>query len=83
LTDFVLDNSICMRWCFNDAANDYPENVLKQLEAGAQAHVPVLWLYEVASVLAKGQKDGTIAPSEAADFIADLQALIPTALTTF
>jgi predicted nucleic acid-binding protein len=75
LTDFVLDNSICMRWCFNDAANDYPENVLKQLEAGAQAHVPVLWLYEVASVLAKGQKDGTIAPSEAADFIADLQAL--------
>jgi len=34
-----------------------------------------LWLYEVTSVLAKGQKDGTIASSEAADFIADLQAL--------
>jgi predicted nucleic acid-binding protein len=64
-----------MRWCFNDAINAYPEIVLKQLEAAAKTHVPVLWLYEVASVLAKGQKEGTITPAEAADFITDLQAL--------
>ena len=64
-----------MRWCFKNTALPYADNILKQLIAGDQAHVPVLWLYEVASVLAKGQKNKSISAFDASDFITDLEAL--------
>jgi predicted nucleic acid-binding protein len=75
LIDFVLDNSICMRWCLKDATTPYPDDVLKQLVAGDRAHVPVLWLYEVVSVVAKNQRAGEITAIEASDFISDLNSL--------
>jgi hypothetical protein len=42
-----------MRWCFENTATAYSENVLEQLLLGQQAVVPAIWLYEVVSVLAK------------------------------
>jgi len=56
LTAFVLDNSVTMRWCFENASAPYAEEVLEQLLVGQQAHVPALWLHEVVSVLAKAQR---------------------------
>ena len=61
MTVFVLDNSVTMRWCFENSTHPYADTVLQTLAAG-QAIVPVLWRYEVSAVLAKAQKDGTIAP---------------------
>jgi hypothetical protein len=45
-----------MRWCFEDTSKAYSEDVLEQMLLGQQAQVPVLWLYEVVSVLAKAQR---------------------------
>ena len=64
-----------MRWCFKTSATPYADSILQQLVAGSQAYAPALWLYEVASVLAKGEKDNVISASDASDFIADLAAL--------
>jgi predicted nucleic acid-binding protein len=71
---FVLDNSVTMRWCFQNAAHPYADGVLQQLATGA-AFVPVLWRYEVSAVLAKSQKDGILTALKADEFLATLDKL--------
>lgn len=75
MTAFVLDNSVTMRWCFENTSTPYAEEVLEQLLLGQQAHVPVLWLYEVVSVLAKAQRSGSITADKAHGFLEDLGSL--------
>ena len=75
MTAFVLDNSVTMRWCFENTSTSYSEEVLEQLLVGHQAHVPVLWLYEVVSVLAKSQRTGAIRADSAHGFLEDLRSL--------
>lgn len=75
MTAFVLDNSVTMRWCFEDALTPYAEAVLDQLLVGRQAHVPVLWLYEVVSVLAKAERRASITADTAHGFLEDLRSL--------
>jgi predicted nucleic acid-binding protein len=72
---FVLDNSVAMRWCFENAAHPYADGILKRLAAGEDALVPVLWFYEASAVLAREQNRGTLAASKADQFIAELKAL--------
>jgi predicted nucleic acid-binding protein len=69
-----LDNSVTMRWCFQNAAHPYADGVLQQLAAGG-ALVPVLWRYEVSAVLAKSQKDGFLTALRADEFLASLNQL--------
>ena len=58
MTIFVLDNSVAMRWCFD--AGTHPHAVADALqEESAEALVPLLWRYEVASVLARAEGAGT------------------------
>jgi predicted nucleic acid-binding protein len=64
-----------MRWCFENTSTPYAEDVLEQLLAGEQAHVPVLWLYEVVSVLAKAQRSGSITADKAHGFLEDIRSL--------
>ena len=75
MTAFVLDNSVTMRWCFENTSTPYSESVLEQLLVGLQAHVPVLWLYEVVSVLAKSERIGAISSDKAHGFLEDLRSL--------
>src|SRR5271170_4207094 len=63
-----------MRWCFEDDS-PYAIQVLDQMLAGEAAHVPVLWLYEVISVMAAAQHKGILSPQKAQDFFDDLRAL--------
>src|ERR1700722_5888813 len=63
-----------MRWCFENTSNAYAENILQQLASGGSALAPVLWRYEVAAVLAKAERSGTVSAVKAADFLAALQA---------
>ena len=74
MTGFVLDNSVTMRWCFENTGNPYAEAVLQKLSAGEGAAAPILWLYEVVSVLAKAQRGGVIAAPKAEAFIAALRS---------
>ncbi len=76
MTAFVLDNSVAMRWFFEAGAHPYADGVLHDLASStSQALVPVLWCYEVSSVLARAQNKGAVAEQEVADFIEDLAAL--------
>jgi predicted nucleic acid-binding protein len=73
LTAFVLDNSVTMRWCFENTAHPYADTVLQALTTG-QAVVPVLWRYEVSAVLAKAQRDSTLSATKIDGFLAALQS---------
>jgi predicted nucleic acid-binding protein len=64
-----------MRWCFEGTSTSYAEEVLQRLQAGEMAHVPVLWLYEVVSVLAKAQRRGWITTEKVRSFLEDLRSL--------
>lgn len=47
---------------------------MEQIITG-EAFVPVIWRYEVSAVLARSQKDGSIAPVKAEAFLALMQSL--------
>lgn len=70
----VLDNSVTMRWCFKDTNLAYADRILQQVTAG-EAFVPIIWLYEVSSVLTKAQRDNILAPAKADAFLAQLNSL--------
>ncbi len=72
MTAFVLDNSVTMRWCFQNATNAYAETVLQTLATG-EAIVPILWRYEVSAVLAKAQKNGIITAAKVDAFLKVLE----------
>lgn len=76
MTDFVLDNSVTMRWCFDNGANPFADKILEQLERQeGTAFVPVLWRYEVSAVLSRAQNKGLLTAQQTADFLQDLAAL--------
>jgi predicted nucleic acid-binding protein len=64
-----------MRWCFENTSTPYAEEVLQRLRTGQIAHVPVVWLYEVISVLAKAQRRGWITSEKVRGFLEDLGSL--------
>ncbi|MDR3461226.1 MAG: type II toxin-antitoxin system VapC family toxin [Beijerinckiaceae bacterium] len=76
MTIFVLDNSVTMRWFFDDGNHPYADAMLFDLMSPTgEAVVPVLWRYEVSAVLARACSKGAIPAKDAMDFIDDLQAL--------
>jgi predicted nucleic acid-binding protein len=76
MTDFVLDNSVTMRWCFDSGSHVYADAILQRLgTASAVAFVPVLWRYEVSSVLARAEIKGMLPTQKAVDFLLNLAAL--------
>jgi predicted nucleic acid-binding protein len=79
VTSFVLDNSVAMRWCFENGAHPYADSVLNRLATGDTAIVPVLWFYEASAVLSRAQSTGTLAGIRAAKFITELKSLKITA----
>lgn len=76
MSDFVLDNSVTMRWCFDKGSHSYADAVLHRLgAAGEQAFVPVLWRYEVSAVLTRAVKMGALTAQQAEAFLTNLAAL--------
>ena len=70
----VLDNSVTMRWCFENTTHPYADGILQQV-ATSEAFVPVIWRYEVSAVLARSIKDGILAPEKADAFLLLLDSL--------
>lgn len=65
-----------MRWCFDAGQNPYADTVLASLGVpGNRAIVPILWRYEVSSVLARAEITGVLAHQDAMDFLGDIAAL--------
>jgi predicted nucleic acid-binding protein len=76
---FVLDNSVAMRWCFQDDASGYAERVLDRLEDG-EAAAPAVWPLEVGNALVVAERKGRLSPTDAASFLALLGDLTITVI---
>lgn len=77
MTDFVLDNSVAMRWLLSSAkASDqkYAKNVLITL-SDVDAIVPNLWHLEVSNVLLGAEKRSDIKQGDSEGFIIQLENL--------
>ncbi len=75
--NFVLDNSIAMRWVFADGGKrdlSYAMQVLDALDA-AEAVVPAIWPLEVANVLARAEARGLRSASDNDAFIERLRLM--------
>ena len=77
MTDFVLDNSVSMRWLLaSEKASDqkYAENVLESM-MNDDALTPNLWHLEAISILLSAEKRGEISLGEIERFISQLENL--------
>jgi predicted nucleic acid-binding protein len=77
MTDFVLDNSVAMRWHLESektADQKYAESILLSLTE-ANALVPNLWHLEAVNVLLGAEKRGDTSLGEVERFIAQLEGL--------
>ena len=72
MTDFVLDASVALAWCFEDENTPSARQILARLTAEA-ASVPATWPIEVANVLALAERRRRITPADSAEFIAKLE----------
>jgi len=71
----VIDASVSGSWCFPDEASPLSEAVLESV-ARSGAVVPTLWMYEMASILAIGERRGRI-EAKAAVVIREALADLP------
>jgi len=77
MSQYVLDNSVAMRWLLasqKKADQAYAEDVLRSL-VEAEAIVPNLWHLEAANVLLVAERRGELEPGEVERFIAQLENL--------
>ena len=74
MTQFVLDCSVTMAWCFGDESTPYTDGVRDAL-VDTRAVVPSLWPLEVANVLLVAERRKRLHKADATRFIALLQAL--------
>lgn len=73
-TDFVIDNSVVMAWCFEDESSQYSDDVLGCLELST-AFVPAIWPLEVTNVLLVAERKGRISEAGVTRFITLLDQL--------
>ncbi|MBL4608590.1 MAG: type II toxin-antitoxin system VapC family toxin [Pseudomonadales bacterium] len=77
MSDFVMDNSVAMRWLLESLKKkdqEYAEAVLKSFIAN-DAVVPTLWHLEASNVLLGAESRGDISQGEAEGFILQLENL--------
>lgn len=77
-TEFVIDNSIVMTWCFQDEFNKYANTVLEQLNKN-QAFVPSIWPLEITNVLLVAERRKRLNKAESIRFI-ELISNLPIAI---
>ncbi|NYZ69824.1 type II toxin-antitoxin system VapC family toxin [Endozoicomonas sp. SM1973] len=77
MSNFVLDNSVAMRWLLETSKikdQNYADSVLETF-SDVDAIVPNLWHLEAVSVLLGAQKRGEITEAEIEIFITQLESL--------
>jgi predicted nucleic acid-binding protein len=74
MSDFIVDNSVVMAWAFADEDEEYPVDVLKNLE-NSTALVPAIWLLELTNVLAVAERRSCLTESESLRFLTLLSEL--------
>lgn len=77
MSDFILDNSVAMRWLLESnkkSDQSYAEDVLNSF-TDSDAVVPNLWHLEAANVLIMAEKNGELSTSDVERFISQLENL--------
>lgn len=69
MSDFVLDASITLSWCFADESTPKTIALLERLET-ATAFVPALWSLEVGNVLLAAKRRQRITQAQIIEFLA-------------
>jgi predicted nucleic acid-binding protein len=75
--NFVLDNSVAMRWFFGDGKPQelvYAGNVLDAMK-DTSALVPVTWGLEVSNVIARAEAKGLVTEARSEAFLELLQGV--------
>jgi predicted nucleic acid-binding protein len=76
VSEFILDASFALCWCFEDEATAQTEALLTTLqEQQGRAWVPAIWRYEMLNGLGKGVTRGRLDRSKAFVFWRELQVL--------
>lgn len=73
-TDFIIDNSVVMTWCFKDEANRYSDHILDRLEE-VSGFVPSIWPLEVSNVLLVAERRKRIGEADSKRFVTLLAEL--------
>jgi len=73
---FVLDASVSAGWIIPDKLSDYAIQVRQRLIETERALVPGLWAIEMANVLAKAVRHGTLSANDAEQALGQLQILL-------
>jgi predicted nucleic acid-binding protein len=68
VTDFVLDTSVTMAWCFPDEETPETRGLFVRMSANV-AIVPAIWPLEVASVLLIGERRQRLTQAQTAQFL--------------
>lgn len=74
---FVLDNSVSMRWLFEDGSSSdlkYSDMVLNALADGG-AIVPAVWTLEVTNVIVRAERVGVLSAEKSDTFLKMLSGL--------
>jgi predicted nucleic acid-binding protein len=74
MTEFVIDSSIALTWCFEDEATPETDALFERVRDGG-AIVPGLWHLELGNVLLQAERRGRIGGPDVAarlDLIAEL-----------
>ena len=75
--NFVLDNSVTMRWFFDDGSQSdlaYADKILAEMEF-SRCIVPVTWGLEAANVLARAEAKTQVTAAQSGAFIEMLQSM--------
>jgi predicted nucleic acid-binding protein len=76
VSEFILDASFALRWCFEDEATAQTESTLTNLQnQEAVAWVPAIWRHEMLNGLGKGVTRTRLTRDKALLFWQEMQAL--------
>ncbi len=68
MTNFVLDASVAVAWCFNDESTTGALALLDRLRTGS-GHVPALWELEIGNILLGAERRKRITRARSVEFV--------------
>jgi predicted nucleic acid-binding protein len=74
-SEFILDSSLAIAWCFEDEASPETDEIQDRLADEARGYVPTLWHLEIANVLWSCERRRRLTEADSTRFLAVLGTL--------
>ena len=75
MSQFVLDASIILTWCFPDEESQKALEISERIAAGERVRFPAFWRHEILNALLVGERRKRITPELTQAFLDDLDRL--------